>query len=152
MGRDASRDHQAAPQTRHASVPAEGNGMSSIDIYAVLERIKNDWDLTSTDQAIDQIIYCLRKAEETGYLGTLYRTIYEVEGSGAFPIDMLRYTSSWPTGETEARAIEDSFESGGRRTITLTRHHRDPEPQVAADRWEAKFRWKVVRIVETVAL
>ena len=31
-------------------------------------------------------------------------------------------------------------------------NHRDPDPQIAADRWEAKFRWKVVRIVETVAV
>lgn len=125
---------------------------SSIDIYAVLEKFKASWGhiLPASVHVIDDIAQHLRAAEERGYLGTLYRTDYVVEGSGAFPVDMLRYTSSWPKDEGDARAIEDSFEGGGKRTITLTTKHRDPEPRLAGDRWEAKFRWRVVRVVETV--
>lgn len=37
-----------------------------------------------------------------------------------------------------------------RRRVTLTKHHRDPKPQLAADRWESKFRWKVVAVLDTV--
>lgn len=125
--------------------------MSSIDIYAELEKFKRASDGLA-DQLVDSIAAHLHEAEQTGYLGTLYRTDFEVEGAGAFPIDMLRYTSAWPKGESDARAIEDSFDSEARRTITLSREHRDPEPRLAGDRWEAKFRWRIVRVIETVAL
>jgi hypothetical protein len=128
--------------------------MSSIDIYAVLEKCKVDWGhvMPAAANVIQDIIEHFRKAEQTGYLGTLYRTDFEVEGIGDFPIDMLRYTSSWPKGEGDSHAIEDSFDSGGRRTVMLSKYHRDPEPSLAADRWEAKFRWRVLRVVETVAI
>ena len=79
--------------------------MSSIDIYAVLEKFQRDWDhIDSAVQVIDSIVAHLREAEQTGYLGTLYRTDFEVEGTGAFPIDMLRYTNAWPKGP-RARVI-----------------------------------------------
>lgn len=130
--------------------------MSNIDIYAVLEKFRRDFDHgTSLDRAvlvIDSIVEHLHAAEQTGYLGTLYRTDFEVEGAGGFPVDMLRYTYAWPKGEIDARAIEDSFDSSARRTVVLSRYHRDPEPQLAADRWESKFRWRVVRVIETVAI
>jgi hypothetical protein len=128
--------------------------VSNIDIYKVLEKFKADWGyvMPAAANVIQDIIEHLRKAEQTGYLGTLYRTDFEVEGSGAFPVDMLRYTCSWPKGESDARAIEDSFDASVRRTIALSKYHRDPEPNLAADRWEAKFRWRVVRVIETVAI
>ena len=127
--------------------------MSSVDIYGLLEKFR----LESREPAhsvIDAILDRLRHAESQGYLGTLYRTDFEVDGTGGFPIDMLRYTSSWPKGESDARAIEDSFDNVGpaRRTVTLSKYHRDPEAQLAEVRWAAKFRWRVVRIVETVAV
>lgn len=128
--------------------------MSNIDIYAVLEKFKADWGhiMPAAANVIQDIIEHLRKAEQTGYLGTLYRTDFEVEGVGDFPIDMLRYTSSWPKDEGDAYAIADSFDGAGRRTIALSMKHRDPEPRLAADRWEAKFRWRVVRVIETVPI
>lgn len=136
--------------------------MSNIDIYAVLEKSKADWGLVMPGAAnvIQDIIEHFRKAEQTGYLGTLYRTDFEVQGAGAFPVDMLRYTCSWPKGEEDAHAIEDSHNDEireiaprrGPRTVTLTKYHRDPEPQLAGDRWEAKFRWRVVRVIETVEI
>jgi hypothetical protein len=132
--------------------------VSSIDIYAVLAKLKASWShiLPAADHVIEDIARHLREAEKSGYLGTLYRTDYVVEGSGAFPVDMLRYTSSWPKDEGDARAIEDSiedsFDGGGRRTITLTMKHRDPAPNLAGDRWASKFRWRVVRVVDTVPI
>lgn len=128
--------------------------MSNIDIYAVLEKFKAEWGhaMPAAAHAIQAIIEHFRKAEQTGYLGTLYRTDFVVEGAADFPIDMLRYTCAWPKGEDDARAIGDSFDDAGRRTVTLSKYHRDPAPQLAADRWAAKFRWRVVRVIETVAI
>lgn len=105
--------------------------VSSIDIYAVLEKFKADWGyvMPAAANVIQDIIAHFRKAEQTGYLGTLYRTDFEVEGTDSFPIDMLRYTSSWPKGESDARAIEDSFDGSARRTVTLTMTHRDLFPR-----------------------
>ena len=134
--------------------------MSNIDIYAVLEKAQASWGhvMPGAANVIQDIIEQFRKAEQTGYLGTLYRTDFEVEGSGGFPVDMLRYTCAWPKGEVDAQAIEDSLDDAiaaasprrGPRTIALSRYHRDPEPQLAADRWQSKFRWRVVRVLDTV--
>jgi hypothetical protein len=126
--------------------------VSSIDIYALLEKFRLE-SREPSHPVIDALVDRLRQAERSGYFGTLYRTDFEVEGSGEFPVDMLRYTCSWPKGEINTQAIEDSFEDRfRRRTITLSKYHRDPEPQLAADRWEAKFRWRVVRVIETVPI
>lgn len=126
----------------------------SIDIYAVLEKFKAREAGMMRPQlnVIEDITQHLREAEKSDYLGTLYRTDFEVEGRGAFPVDMLRYTSSWPKGESDARAIEDSFDSSVRHTVCLSKYHRDPEANLAGDRWEAKFRWRVMRVIETVAV
>jgi len=129
--------------------------MSNIDIYKVLDKFKADWGhvMPGAANVIQAIIEHFRKAEQTGYLGTLYRTDFEVEGTGAFPIDMLRYTCAWPKGEIDACAIEDSHdELPRRRTVALSRYHRGPEPILAADRWESKFRWRVLRVIETVPI
>lgn len=91
----------------------------------------------------------IAKADRDGYLGDLYRTDYSVIGRGAFPVDMLRYACSWPADETSAGQIERSHESDVEASdpfsIRLTRYHRDPVPNLCDDRWESKFRWKVVR-------
>ena len=127
--------------------------MSGIDVYRLLDEKRQGWNhIPVADLAIGDCIDALRAAEEQGYLGTLYRTDFEVEGAGAFPIDMLRYTCAWPKGETDASAIEDSFDSSTRRTVVLSKYHRDPEPSLAGDRWESKFWWWIVRVIETVAI
>lgn len=131
----------------------EGVVVSSIDVYRILEDQRlNHSDGSSADLAIRRCIDAIRAAERVDYLGALYRTDYQVEGAGDFPVDMLRYTCSWPKDESDARAIEDSFDASARRTITLSKYHRDPEPNLAGDRWEAKFRWRVVRRIETVSI
>jgi hypothetical protein len=140
--------------------------MSGIDIYDVLRQFQQDWEREERNGIYDHlgrgcgaiiipIINRLRELEQAGYLGTLYRTDYEVEGRGSFPMDMLRYTSSWPTEEGDAISLAQTFDSLTEtrlHKIRLTMKHRDPEPQLAADRWEAKFRWRVVRLVQTVKL
>lgn len=121
----------------------------SIDILGVLQnhlRRYSHRDGRSARAAIEEVIKQLEELIEIDYLGDLYRTDYEVEGMGPFPSDMLRYTQSWPARE------EDSVVILGLRTrcVRLTKYHRDPEPVLSGDRWESKFRWRVVRVIETV--
>lgn len=115
------------------------------DVRNLIDRARNELADASSyaDAAIKRI--------EGGYNGTLYRTAYSVKGRGAFPIDMLRYTSSYPADEDTARRIERSFEDDTEQTYFLKKYHRDDEPQLARERWEAKFRWSIIDIEETVA-
>ena len=134
--------------------------MSNIDIYKELEKFQAEWSRVMPGAAlvIQDIIEHFRKVAQTGALGVLYRTDFEVEGSGGFPVDMLRYTCSWPKGESDTHSIADSLDDviaaasprRGPRTITLSRYHRDLEPQLASDRWQSKFRWRIVRVIETM--
>jgi hypothetical protein len=87
------------------------------------------------------------KASRDGYVGDLYRTRYTVTGRGAFPMDMLRYAVSWPNDEQDARRIEESLEHGDSNdqfTVRLCKYHRDRSPSLCEERWESKFRWKVL--------
>ena len=69
--------------------------MSSIDIYKVLAEFQGAWERLEREGIYDHlsksarciiepIVEHLREAEKSGYLGTLYRTDYEVEGEGRF--------------------------------------------------------------------
>jgi hypothetical protein len=63
--------------------------------------------------------------------------IFEVEGSGAFPVDMLRYDGCWPYREEDATVMK---ESGLRRVMMQAAN-----PAAPTDgRW-ASFRWVVIR-------
>ena len=65
--------------------------------------------------------------------------LYEVQGSGAFPLDMLRYDSAWPAdSEGVSVMVTRHGHAEGRRTIRLESYHR---PTV--DRWQS-FGWLVV--------
>lgn len=44
---------------------------------------------------------------------------FEVSGFGRFPISMLRFDTCWPYTDADANAIEESYTSGGRWTVTL---------------------------------
>lgn len=125
----------------------------SVDIIRLLEKLATQWDhIPSGEQAIRDAIEKIKDAEKHGYLGVLYRTDYVVEGTGQFPVDMLRYTQSWPKGEHDVALIQDSQldRLGGPITITLTKYHRDPAPVLSENRWLSKFRWRVVRVIDTV--
>ena len=69
---------------------------------------------------------------------------FTVEGTGSFPVDMLRYDMCWPKTEAhESVAIPNSFHErniGAPWRITLVTV-KDTAPTV--DRW-ASFGWKVV--------
>lgn len=71
----------------------------------------------------------------------VYRTILVVEGTGEFPIDMLRYDACCPDTE------EDSFELvrreyKGTRTVSLRRFSLNGSPANEA-RWRSRG-WRVV--------
>lgn len=68
-------------------------------------------------------------------------TTFTVTGSGAFPLDMLRYDECWPATADDATYIGRSWARGtGRSRITLITHDRTAP---ARDRWES-FGWQVV--------
>ncbi len=99
-------------------------------------------------EAVHEFDTLCEMAQRDGYVGDLYRTDYTVTGRGPFPLDMLRYTQSWPKDETDARAIEESLQDAthdDQFTIRLTKTHRDAIPVLSDERWESKFRWKVLR-------
>lgn len=60
---------------------------------------------------------------------------YHVEGSGVFPVDMLRYSAAWPARTVDAVLMLVADEH---RTIRL----KGVGP-IARDRW-ASFGWRVV--------
>lgn len=73
--------------------------------------------------------------------------VYNVTGSGPFPIDMLRYDQAWPKSEgRDSAAIESSFlpRQGARvREITLGSHTTPTEV-----RWKS-FGWTVDKVSRT---
>lgn len=108
-------------------------------------------------QTMNEFDAVVEKAERDGYVGDLWRTDYTVTGRGAFPMDMLRYAVSWPHDESDASNItysQDDDNYDETYVIRLTKYHRDRNPQLCEERWESKFRWKVLRTdehrVETV--
>lgn len=71
----------------------------------------------------------------------LYITDFMVEGSGEFPIDMLRYDCAVPKSETDAGVINRTLETRRVRLRSYTLAPRGPE----IDRWNS-FNWKVIEI------
>lgn len=69
----------------------------------------------------------------------IHLTILRVEGSGEFPIDMLRYDSCCPATEADSGTIERQDE---RRVVKLRRFSRAGAPATAA-RWQSRG-WKVL--------
>ena len=65
--------------------------------------------------------------------------IYDVEGVGSFPLDMLRYDAAWPhNSESVSQMSTSRGHAEGRRVVGLVSHHR---PTV--ERWKS-FGWLVV--------
>lgn len=127
----------------------------------ILQFIADQRNLVGDDESVtvrgvlDELTERLRAAMDVEYVGALYCTDYSVTGSGPFPVDMLRYTQSWPATEADAIGVEESLEHASYDdpfTIRLTKYHRDPKPNLCEDRWQSKFRWKIVGVVETAEL
>lgn len=94
----------------------------------------------------------LAELVEPNYLGKLYRTDYTVIGNDDFPLDMLRYTCSWFADEVSANMAYHTILDAHEGCVTpntvmsivrLSKYHRDLVPQLARERWSAKFRWRV---------
>ncbi len=125
-------------------------GMTNEDLKVAVEAMAGQINdaVGTIREAIAEFDIRVEQAEREGYVGDLFRTDYTVSGRGPFPIDMLRYAVSWPADEADARAIEESLEQADNTdpfVIRLTKYHRDATPQLCDDRWESKFKWKVLR-------
>ena len=64
---------------------------------------------------------------------------FTVEGSGEFPLDMLRYDRCWPATQNDAIQINAHM---GRRTVTLATGQRSTASYPTVARWES-FLWRV---------
>ena len=70
--------------------------------------------------------------------------IFTVEGSGEFPIDMLRRDECFPNGEQDSYRIQEMRD---RRTIYLIRTTDNRFWTPTGGRWES-FGWKVTGMEE----
>jgi hypothetical protein len=66
-----------------------------------------------------------------------------VEGSGPFPIDMLRYDGAYPAREEDAARIHSSFDRFARERQKVTIVIPDGRP--TEGRWDS-FGWRVVSV------
>jgi len=78
---------------------------------------------------------------------TIHTSHRTATGTGAFPLDMLRYDHAWPASSDDAAAIAATFRPGFKAhpvTIRITNngpnHHGEWNPQ----RW-ASFGWKLIK-------
>ena len=70
-----------------------------------------------------------------------YSTTFTVRGSGAFPIDMLRYDACFPASERGDWGDWDWAD--GSRDIKLRKVHDGKNPHLTPRRWES-FTWKLL--------
>jgi hypothetical protein len=69
--------------------------------------------------------------------------VFTVEGSGAFPFDMLRYDACWPYSEGQDSCKLEHYAHERRRVVLATHFQHAPTHR----RWES-FNWKVVGLGE----
>lgn len=70
---------------------------------------------------------------------------FVVEGTGKFPLDMLRYDGAWPRTADDAVAIEHSFETGGSALARTRIRLQTARPRLTDARW-ASFGWHLVEV------
>jgi len=72
----------------------------------------------------------------------MYRTVFDVRGTGTFPLDMLRYDSCVP--HTQDDVCQMSLTRA--RVLTLHSYHKYKKTSVPTSaRWHS-FGWEVVRV------
>jgi len=70
-----------------------------------------------------------------------YSFVFDVRGSGHFPVDMLRYDTCVPYGQDD---INKAFCDDGERTVRLIAYHsKDTRGEATSGRWKS-FGWNVV--------
>lgn len=81
----------------------------------------------------------------------MYVTRFTVEGSGHFPIDMLRYDRCYPDGQDDVGEIDVCHHDGDdyfkriRKVNLVTFHAIKGGEHVTVARW-ASFGWKVTNV------
>ncbi len=78
----------------------------------------------------------------------IYLQKFKVQGSGDFPVDMLRYDRCWPTSEGVTEIGLSRFDDHRVRTVELCRIVFDKKAFPTIDRWRS-FAWEVVGDVRT---
>jgi len=68
---------------------------------------------------------------------------FKVQGSGEFPIDMLRYDACYPADESDARTMLEGFGSGMHTVYLRKRYAKKNEQQLTPDRWRS-FGWRLI--------
>lgn len=63
---------------------------------------------------------------------------YTVSGSGTFPVDMLRYTQSFPASEADSSTMAES----GRRIVKLQSYSSKKGIEFSKERWTS-FCWEL---------
>lgn len=75
-------------------------------------------------------------------------TEFTVEGTFAFPLDMLRYDACFPATSTDVHAIESSLDRSTRAkrtTVRLCHHHERVGWEPTEGRWNS-FNWIVTDV------
>ncbi len=76
----------------------------------------------------------------------IHATRFTVEGSGRFPIDMLRYDSCFPETEFEGSGrIGDDTTIDRREVKLMTYHEHKARNGLTPARW-ASFGWKIIEV------
>lgn len=70
---------------------------------------------------------------------------FTVEGSGAFPTDMLRYDAAHPKSESDSARIDDAnrYDEGPIRACLISHVESTVRKGPTDARWQS-FRWKVI--------
>ncbi len=68
---------------------------------------------------------------------------FTVEGSGEFPLDMLRYDKCWPMRCIDVDKIEQPLGGWSTRRVRLVTHVRTGQSWPTIDRWRS-FGWRVI--------
>lgn len=85
----------------------------------------------------------------------MYCQVFEVEGCGSFPLDMLRYDCAFPRGSEDVDVILQGDgaitpqDFAVRRTVKLARYTKLSTAQPTAARW-ISFGWKVVNVGKSI--
>lgn len=85
-----------------------------------------------------------RLEEETEDQAVYLYAVRPRQGWRPFPVDMLRYDSSWPAEESEAHKIERLVEVSGTDREPETVVLRKRGEVVGFERWRSKYGWCVI--------